>query len=295
MVQDMIEEPFPIFSVAGQYLLYDVNVVSYVRREHRICGVLTGNLPRANQQNIFCGIPLLLLPEEARLLVVKGHAFVVDDAKAHRDQMKALPAHVKQQHLDSQQAKGLVAAQAVHASSQRKSARWSEERSTPSRRAARESAETDSSIEETLFDSPTSSRPSTRSVATRDPRPYGTVPTVSYPPLDSSLYKDNSVVPEMTPSFYLFAYMHSEGYFLSPGIRFGSNFMAYPGDPLRFHSHFLVVGKQWDEPIDLKDLVAGGRLGTGVKKSFVLGGVEPEKEVTEDKIVRTYCIEWAAM
>jgi len=295
MAQGLIEEPFAIFAASGQYLLYDVNVISYVRREHRICGVLTGNLPRANQQNVFSGIPLLLIPEEARLLVVNGYAFVVDDTKAHQEQLTALTAEDKQRYVDSLESQGLIAAQAVQATLEKKHARWTEARSAASRRSARGSVETETSMDETLFDSPRSSEPSPRAGSSiPDTRPYGIVPTVSYPPLNSAVYENNSVIPEATPSYDLFAHIHSKGYFLSPGIRFGSDFMAYPGDPLRFHSHFLVVSKQWDEPINLMDLIAGGRLGTGVKKSFVLGGAEPKKE-GEEKSVRTFCIEWAAM
>jgi len=67
--------------------------------------------------------------------------------------------------------------------------------------------------------------------------------------------------------------------------------MAYPGDPLRFHSHFLVAGKEWDEEIDLMDLVAGGRLGTGVKKGYLIGGTSGEGEAN----ARAFSIEWAGM
>ena len=86
--------------------------------------------------------------------------------------------------------------------------------------------------------------------------------------------------------------------------------MAYPGDPLRYHSHFLANGLQWDEEFDLLDLVGGGRLGTGVKKSFVLGGLEAGdmEKVKEggkggerkgndggERKVRAFSIEWAGM
>jgi len=97
--------------------------------------------------------------------------------------------------------------------------------------------------------------------------------------------------------------------------------MVYPGDPLRFHSHFLAVGFGWDEEIELLSLVGGGRLGTGVKKGFLVGGkVEKgEVEVNGEKDVeavvegveqgkgkgegagegtgevRCFCIEWGGM
>lgn len=91
----------------------------------------------------------------------------------------------------------------------------------------------------------------------------------------------------------------------------------YPGDPLRFHSHFLANGLGWDEEIGLLDLVGGGRLGTGVKKGWLVGGrVEggggniggweegkgdgdgaeggDDCRGGEGKI-RTFCIEWGGM
>ena len=89
--------------------------------------------------------------------------------------------------------------------------------------------------------------------------------------------------------------------------------MAYPGDPLRYHSHFLANGLQWDEEFDLLDLVGGGRLGTGVKKSFVIGGLEAQglKNGNGEGVaggggddgdgdggerkVRAFSIEWAGM
>ena len=82
--------------------------------------------------------------------------------------------------------------------------------------------------------------------------------------------------------------MWENGYFLAPGIRFGCQFMAYPGDPLRYHSHHLVNGKEWEESFKIMDIVAGGRLGTGVKKAWVVGGTD-----TTACQVRCFSIEWA--
>lgn len=47
------------------------------------------------------------------------------------------------------------------------------------------------------------------------------------------------------------------------------------------------------------DLVGGGRLGTGVKKGYLIGGVErkikQEDEHEGVENVRTFSIEWASM
>ena len=47
--------PIPISYVSGRYLLFSIDAVTYLRREHHICGVLVGTLPQIPQQNVFLG------------------------------------------------------------------------------------------------------------------------------------------------------------------------------------------------------------------------------------------------
>ena len=116
----------------------------------------------------------------------------------------------------------------------------------------------------------------------------------------------------------LHAHLHTLSYTLTPGLRFGAHFSVYPGDPLRYHSHFLANAYDWDEEIDLIDVIAGGRLATGVKKGWMIGGLEAgadddgiegegehdergvrrdtERETgRETRRVRTFCVEWGGM
>ena len=46
--------------------------IATIRSKHHICGILVGTLPHLSQQNVFLGVPLLLMPEEAVLLVENG-------------------------------------------------------------------------------------------------------------------------------------------------------------------------------------------------------------------------------
>jgi tRNA-splicing endonuclease subunit Sen34 len=110
-----------------------------------------------------------------------------------------------------------------------------------------------------------------------------------------ALNNSQQLDPPVPSSYPLFAYLHARSYFITPGLRFGCDYTVYPGDPLRFHSHFLAVGYDWDEDIPLMDLVGGGRLGTGVKKGFLIGGKGPTESAEEDAGVRTFCIEWGGM
>lgn len=276
-------EPFPISRVVDRHLIFDINTVTYIRREHHICGVLIGNIPQAGQQNIFNGIPLELMPEEARMLVEKGHAYLVDDVASHLQALKLASKQEKLAYKQGLAQEGKEAAIAQRQDMASKKAKHFEKvaRSSPGAGSSSPSI-------------PSSPAPT---VAPSQP----VVPMFVTPTTSSTLIKATPPSPALplptVPSSYpLFTHLHSKGYFLSPGLRFGCQYVAYPGDPLRFHSHFLAVGAGWDEEIDLLDIVGGGRLGTAVKKGYLLGGAERKADGSEEEgAVRTFCFEWAAM
>ncbi|KAL2349750.1 tRNA-splicing endonuclease subunit sen34 [Cryomyces antarcticus] len=337
MADVSVSEPFPIFLVANRYLIHDINVITYIRRKYNTTGVLIGSIPQVPQQNVFMGVPLELMPEEARLLVEKRAAHIVDDVKAHKDglllglseeERKAYTRMLEKQGLDAARAAQKRAVNRKEQSLQklaqknRGTENWNDipdmfsgprkpksKRKTPS---APTTPTTDE--EEMLFGSPANSFPTPAvsrppSALSRAPsshvktpeEPLLITPTLSYPPLQlptPPTTLDTATLPPVPRSYPLFAYLHSKDYFLLPGLRFGCQYMAYPGDPLRFHSHFLVNGMDWDEEINLLDLVGGGRLGTGVKKGYLIGGKEGTgEEVGEgaEDGVRAFCIEWGGM
>ncbi|KAF5358036.1 hypothetical protein D9756_001932 [Leucocoprinus leucothites] len=57
--------------------------IATLRSKHHICGILAGTLPHLSQQNAFLGIPLIILPEEVVLLVENEVAVIVNDPTAH--------------------------------------------------------------------------------------------------------------------------------------------------------------------------------------------------------------------
>lgn len=86
--------------------------------------------------------------------------------------------------------------------------------------------------------------------------------------------------------------LHAGRFFMTPGLRFGAHFSVYPGDPFRYHAHFLANDYKWDEEIPLLDLVGAGRLSTAVKKGFLAGGEDPSHPSSQ---ARVFCVEWAGM
>jgi tRNA-splicing endonuclease subunit Sen34 len=302
MADVAVTEPFPIFFSGGRYLLYDIDTITYVRREHHICGVLIGTIPHISQQNVFLGTPLELMPEEARILAEKGHAYVVDDVESHAAILMLSPAerNAFSRMLEKQ---GKEASQNSQKRSDNKKEEWKRKvakRKAAGNRSAESAAEPersgtamDQDADTTLFASSAaiSTKASSRAAAEK----FFVTPSTSHPPLATPAEESALPLPTVPQSYPLFAYLFSKGFFMSPGLRFGCHYCVYPGDPLRFHSHFLAVGKKWDEEFQLLDVVGGGRLGTAVKKAYLLGGAEEPVAGAQEHSARVFCVEWAGM
>ncbi len=312
----VVQEPFPIFRASKRYLLYDVDAITYIRREHHICGVLVGSLPQVPQQNVFLGLPLELMPEEAKLLVSKGAAFIVDDASLHKGRLPALNGAERRAFARKLHAEGKEAARIAHQRAEQRQEEALRRLGTDGKLAQAAAPRVCGIVNDTepeeyeesksFFPGLSSSAPAEPELSIEDTVAFGITPTTSYPPFSPPTDSTQEAPPqvlEAPDSYPLYAYLHSKDYYLSPGLRFGCQYLVYPGDPLRFHSHFLAVGTRWDEEFDLLDLVGGGRLGTGVKKGFLIGGVEggnilkenEEHVNTADGMVRTFCVEWGGM
>ncbi|KAI5296908.1 tRNA-splicing endonuclease subunit [Ascosphaera atra] len=260
------------------------------------------------------------MPEEARLLVDRGVAYIVDDTQNHEQGMAQLANQDRKAYLEDLERQGRQAssAQAERKEQHRQIAMEKQKAKCAKKSVASNDVEDDGVADagatsqqpaDDLLFAPGSAEPSAIAAATTSPSiPRQSEPVEpalrvtpatsenlirnqSPPPQDSP----SAIIPRVPPSYELFAHLHSKGYFLSPGLRFGCQYLAYPGDPLRFHSHFLGVAYDWDEEIDLMDLVVGGRLGTGVKKGFLIGGAEKPAVQEPGDGVRVFSLEWAGM
>ena len=296
--------------MAERYFLYDSNAITWLRREHHMLGVLVGTLPQIPQQNVFLGIPLELQPEEAWLLVEKGVAYIVDDLQWHKDLYTSMTVSARNAYTYSLQKQGedigRANAQAKGKRSEQAFRKVTGKDHTTSRPKVEATEKDEPFFNPSMhFRQPRSTSP-TSSASTDSTPPWLIIPTTSS--LHPSPSPGSSFKPTTSSlSYALFAHLHSKGYYLSPGLRFGCQFLVYPGDPLRFHSHFLANALGWDEDIQVMDLVGGGRLGTGVKKGWLIGGrveeawkgaeveVRSEDTVKGQREVRIFCIEWGGM
>lgn len=309
--------PVRITKVANRYLVFDIDDIMYLRRHHNLCSVFVGTMPQAPQQSVFMGLPVELMAEEARVLVDKGAARVVDDSRYHPARLAAGgsdPAY-----LDAVRAVGAEAGRQAREQVEARKAQFAHKALSGKRKekaqkqrdmetSGAEQVDADTTLfatdaapavpsEESSRKKPTAAEEWTSTLTTSGAlnEPLPTMMNVT--PADAAVSE-----PVPVPRGYpLYAHLHHKGYYMMPGIRFGCDYNVYPGDPLKFHSHFQATGYGWDDEIDLLDIVTAGRLGTNVKKSFLIGAAVPPGERTSDEDgagapdVRAFSIEWAAM
>lgn len=255
--------------VGDKVLIFELEDVKKLRNLG-VVGVLSGTLSAAPQQNVFLGLPLQLSLEDVIWLVTNGHGILIDSAKYHESEA----AKINREDWNSSQRI------CVHDPKQdeellKKLAKMnlSEDKLILKRKQLQENK-----VENFI------------AIPNVTPLPNIESYTV---PLDKflSLSKHH----ELVRNYQVYRLVKDQGFFILPGIRFGGKYIGYPNDPLRYHAHFII--NQATE-FQLIDLVAGGRLATGVKKVWVIVGEHstpstPEKEeekkhtVSEDDGVHT--------
>ncbi|KAI2641209.1 PAXNEB protein-domain-containing protein [Xylaria nigripes] len=317
-----------ISKVAGRYLLFDIEDVMYLRRNHNICSAFVGTLPQNPEQNILMGLPLELMPEEAQVLVEKKVAYIADDATFHPTRLVSFDEASRRAYLRALKNQGKKLQMAAIENSNRNKPKIQQGQSKKNKnKGAKDSGSSpakdipvgDVEAEENtgLFDSVTVPRKPTNELPD-EVEGYALTPTTSsflLAPAAADSEAEPSVVVDVPNSYPLFAHLHDKGYFMMPGLRFGCDYNVYPGDPLRFHSHFAAVHFGWEEEITMMDLVGGGRLATSVKKGYLFGGAVIEGSSVEEPCnsdnvlqddkegqpkscgepVRAFCLEWAGM
>lgn len=86
--------------------------------------------------------------------------------------------------------------------------------------------------------------------------------------------------------YYTFRDLWKKGYYITPGGKFGAHFLAYPGDPSRFHSHFIVICVDKKELLKPNRIISYGRLGQSVRKTVALA------YLSDNDIICYQSIQW---
>jgi len=294
MTSTLPDRQVRISYIGGRYLVFDIDDVAYIRRHHGMCAILIGTMPQNPTQSIFLGLPIELYAEEAKLLVDKKAAYVADEATDHLSQLKMMDTSARKAYLQSLKAQR-KASQLMFEDIKTKSRARHEHKMPKGKPLAEESNEHGSvEGEDMLF----SSKPAAPVVSAKAVGSPAVTPTTSN--LLISFSGSNSASIRVPSTYPLYAFLNARGYYITPGLRFGGDYSVYPGDPFRFHAHYLANSYGWDQKIPMLDLTTSGRLGTAVKKSFLFGSEKPVEDENKEpdttgRNVRVFCIEWAGM
>ena len=89
--------------------------------------------------------------------------------------------------------------------------------------------------------------------------------------------------------YRVFTELYRQGKVVTSGLKFGGHFLAYPGDPLLYHSEFVVYCDSPGETWDKYRLASHGRVATNARKTFIIASIdENTDQVVFEPIIRNY-------
>jgi len=92
--------------------------------------------------------------------------------------------------------------------------------------------------------------------------------------------------------FLVFEDLWEKGFYLTNGSKFGGDFLAYSGDPLQYHAHYVIIVKFSTDELTPLDVISYSRLGVTVKKTPVLASVFSTNTKDKPMMVSYFSIDW---
>ncbi|XP_076302820.1 tRNA splicing endonuclease subunit 34 [Lasioglossum baleicum] len=271
-----------------------------LRKDYRIIGELIGCLPKKPRQDILLGLPLLLQPEEVSLLLEKNIARLIQYSCFQKQ-----PSETLKQAFEEY----------------RNTLYREQEKCLRSERQKQVIGMMDKIIEgkkRKILGIDTRKRKARKSLDPKDQAALNNIEInkqdlleeemAKLPKLDKSealiqthtvypwTYKEDAEIVEWKyPSTYkqqlrykTYKDLWERGYFVTNGEKFGGDFLAYPGDPIMFHSQFIILCKDKNEEIPITDLSAQCRIACHVRKTQVYAFVS-----TDQDVIRYQSFQWA--
>ncbi|XP_038153696.1 tRNA-splicing endonuclease subunit Sen34 [Cyprinodon tularosa] len=260
-------------------LLWRIQDLKTVRSKGLV-GALLGSLPRTPRQNIRLGRPLLLLPEEERLLRERHGAAALPGPK-----QDAAAAELRQRYEEEQERS--FEEQSVLALEDRKSAllRAMTSSGSESGGGSDEALQRRLLALEQNFTFPRSALAVQLSTARAGLSHCHE--SRAFLKADWPIREPDS--PRREARYQVFRDLRGRGFYLTPAGKFGGDFLVYPGDPVRFHAHFIAICLTLEESICMLDVLSVARLGSNVKKTVLLCSPAP------DGPVQYTSLQWSGM
>ncbi|XP_062860940.1 tRNA-splicing endonuclease subunit Sen34 [Trichomycterus rosablanca] len=268
-------------------LLWKVSDIKQCREEVGVIGALVGSLARQPRQNVRMGRPLEILQEEAQLLLQTGRATAtvhtpVSESKESHSKAVEMYQAISERSYKEQCALALQDKKAVlHRVMQEKQ----KDHSSNEEQAVRERLE---SLEKN-FSFPRSAMLVQLCTARAG---YSHCPEErEFLAADGSMPKDE----RLQTRFLVYRDLRRKGFYLTSAGKFGGDYLVYPGDPLRYHAHFIALCLSMDEQSPLYDILTIARLGSNVKKTVLLCSPHEPGDSGEDSQVVYSSLQWSGM
>src|SRR5579863_3061609 len=87
-----------------------------------------------------------------------------------------------------------------------------------------------------------------------------------------------SSYPDFAEKFQVYRKLREDGYVVTPGIKFGSDFAVYEHGPGIDHAPYIVQVVSPDSKMTATSMVRSGRLATTVRKQFIIAISDGEKK-----------------
>ncbi|XP_070209278.1 tRNA-splicing endonuclease subunit Sen34-like [Littorina saxatilis] len=241
-------------------------------------GVLVGCLPRNPRQNVHLGLPVQLMPEELSVLLNKGYAKLLKEKPVGPEEceqrIRVMEQERKanfeaQQQLYREDRRQEMVKQMSHIMEGKKAKRQrllqAAGKDTPAEEATATIKEEEVCLDKVSI-TPTAEKHMLQQLFTENPwkremrnaEEDWTYPTSEAEKVRCAVFQD----------------LWEKQYYLTSGQKFGGDFLAYPGDPSRFHSFYIVMCVGKDQPLPALDIISMGRLGSNVRKTVLLASLD---------------------
>uniref|UniRef100_UPI00398E6ED3 tRNA-splicing endonuclease subunit Sen34-like n=1 Tax=Pristiophorus japonicus TaxID=55135 RepID=UPI00398E6ED3 len=272
----------------GAALVWSAEEARQLRERHGLCGTPVGGLARQPRQNGRLGLPLRLLPEEARLAAESGSGVLVrgragaearaeEEEREHRE--RAQRSHQEQRRL---------ALQEKRSSLQGLAERIRQGRANKRKRISGETGELGPEAGEDDRSAPLKELEELERSFTFPPEScLVQIHTVRLGPRNLEVLDWRSASedwphpgdPRHALRYSVFKDLRAQGYHLTSAGKFGGDFLVYPGDPMRYHAHYIAICVPYKTDLPLQDTVTAGRLGSNVKKTVLLCSVTEAERI----------------
>ncbi|XP_076766290.1 tRNA splicing endonuclease subunit 34 [Xylocopa sonorina] len=272
-----------------------------LRKDYRIIGELVGCLPKKPRQDILSGLPLLLQPEEVSLLLEKNVARLVRYPRLQEppsDSLKQVfeeyrnTLYIEQEKcLKREREKQVIGMMDKIVEGKKRKILGIDTRKKKANKPL------DPKMQETLNNIEVNKQDLLEKEMAKLPKLNKSEALVQTHTIYPWANKDDvEIVKWEYPSNYkqqlrykTFKDLWERGYYITNGDKFGGDFLAYPGDPIMFHSQFIILCKDKNEEIPITTLSAQCRIACHVRKTQLYAFLSKE----HDNNIKYQSFQWA--